>query len=185
MKKKKKRNVCKMIEIYTDGCCKSNPGIGGYGIYILYENGKEEKYCKRYEYTTNNQMELLAVVESLRLINKMTNPDEKKQKKYTIYTDSQYVYKGILIWLKMWKTKNWMNSKNELIANINLWKEIDRISHSCSFFHNIEFKWVKGHSGNRGNEIADTLANEAVYCQTKENEIKWKDMKEIVSSVLN
>lgn len=133
--------------IYTDGACKGNPGIGGWGSILMYGDTKKEinGYA---EDTTNNRMELTAVIESLKIL--------KRNCQITLYTDSQYVQRGMLEWIDGWIKKNWKNVKNP-----ELWQEL----HSLSQKHTIEWKWVRGHSGDFYNERADTLANLAIEGQ--------------------
>lgn len=133
--------------IYTDGACKGNPGIGGWGSILIYGDTKKEinGYA---EDTTNNRMELTAVIESLKIL--------KRPCQITLYTDSQYVQRGMLEWIDGWIKKNWKNVKNP-----ELWQEL----HSLSQKHTIEWKWVRGHSGDFYNERADTLANLAIEGQ--------------------
>lgn len=132
------------ITIYTDGACKGNPGLGAYGAILIYND-----HCKELsgvvEDTTNNQMELKAVIEALKTL--------KHPCKIDLYTDSQYVQKGITQWIDGWKAKNWKNVKNT-----HLWIELDQLQSD----HQINWHWVRGHSGNRGNERADQLANLAI-----------------------
>jgi ribonuclease HI len=145
-------NVETPIEIYTDGSCLGNPGVGGYGFIIIYSiknngNNKQKKligHGGRAD-TTNNKMELLAVIKALRTIQKKGfsgNP-------ITLYSDSQYVIKGITEWIKGWKTRNFKDVKNT-----ELWKELD----SLTINKKIEWKWVKAHNGNLYNERVDKLA---------------------------
>lgn len=137
----------KMIEIYTDGSCKGNPGKGGWGVYIK-EGLKEIELYGMEENTTNNRMELTAILKIF--------PYLKKTEKYIIYTDSQYVYRGILFWLEDWKKRNWKKVKN-----IDLWKEMD--INLKEYKDILEFHWIKGHNGNIGNEIADKLAKKMIF----------------------
>jgi ribonuclease HI len=136
------------IEYYTDGACKKNPGVGGWAVCgfdpPLERNGFEK-------HTTNNRMELVAVIRAFDEMEKDCN--------YIIYTDSQYVYKGITEWRHSWKKKDWSNSKKKVIENVDLWKELDLLVESHK---NVEYQWIRGHDGNIGNEKADRLANEAI-----------------------
>lgn len=136
-----------MIEIYTDGSCRGNPGKGGWGVYIK-EGLKEIELYGMEENTTNNRMELTAILKIF--------PYLKKTEKYIIYTDSQYVYRGILFWLEDWKKRNWKKVKN-----IDLWKEMD--INLKEYKDILEFHWIKGHNGNKGNEIADKLAKKMIF----------------------
>ena len=134
------------ITIYTDGACSGNPGIGGWGAILLYQEHKKEIYGGD-KYTTNNKMELTAVIEALSTL-KRENCDIE------IYTDSQYVKKGITEWLFSWKKNNWKNSKKQEVLNRDLWEKLDILTSK----HNIEWFWVKGHNDNELNERADELA---------------------------
>ena len=134
------------ITIYTDGACSGNPGIGGWGAILLYQEHKKEIYGGD-KYTTNNKMELTAVIEALSTL-KRENCDIE------IYTDSQYVKKGITEWLFGWKKNNWKNSKKQEVLNRDLWEKLDILTSK----HNIEWFWVKGHNDNELNERADELA---------------------------
>ena len=143
-------NSANQIEIYTDGACSGNPGAGGWGAILLYK--QHSKKISGFEAsTTNNRMELRAVIESLKII--------KDQKfNIVIYTDSKYVQQGMLEWIDSWKKNGWKNSKKQPVKNIDLWQELDRLN--CQF--HIKWMWVKGHNGNEYNEIADILAREAI-----------------------
>ena len=137
------------ISIYTDGACKGNPGEGGWGAFIEYSDEKVKLYGYEKD-TTNNRMEIIAAIEALRFI--------KVQSDIIIYTDSKYLMNGINTWIHGWKKNNWKTSSNKDVKNIDLWKIIDELNSN----HSIEWVWVKGHSGNPGNEMADELANFAI-----------------------
>ena len=136
----------KALEIYTDGACRGNPGAGGWGVYLLYKNEKKEFYGGKLN-TTNNQMELTAAIEGLKVL--------KEPCKVKLYTDSKYVMDGINSWIANWKKNNWKTASKKDVKNKDLWIELD--AETCK--HEIEWVWVKGHSGNIGNEKADVLAN--------------------------
>ena len=134
------------ITIYTDGACSGNPGIGGWGAILLYQEHRKEIYGGD-KYTTNNKMELTAVIEALSVLKKENCDIE-------IYTDSQYVKKGITEWLFNWKKNNWKNSKKQEVLNRDLWEKLDILTSK----HKIEWFWVKGHNNDELNERADELA---------------------------
>tara|TARA_B100001142_G_scaffold180907_1_gene180507 strand:+ start:467 stop:904 length:438 start_codon:yes stop_codon:yes gene_type:complete len=138
-----------MIKIYTDGACKGNPGVGGWGALILQDDKNIELFGGENE-TTNNRMELMAVIMAL----KEMSPTEE----LTIYTDSTYVQKGISEWIKNWKLNNWRSSNKKPVKNKDLWMQLDE----ASYARKINWEWVKGHAGNEGNEKADELANKGV-----------------------
>ena len=138
----------KTVEIYTDGSCLGNPGPGGYGIFMLY-NGHEKKMSQGYTLTTNNRMEMLAAIIALE---SLTRPCE-----INLTTDSQYVKQGIESWVANWKKRGWKTSAKKPVKNVDLWKRLDE---ACNR-HTITWKWVKGHSGNKYNEIVDDLARDA------------------------
>lgn len=135
-----------MIKIYTDGACQGNPGPGGYGVHIIYPNGEIEEHHGRSDMTTNNIMELQAAIVAL------SNFGEEQ--KITIYTDSNYVKRGITEWVRGWKKNNWKNAKKQAVKNKELWEELDQ----WNTFHDVTWIWVKGHSGDPGNDRADYLA---------------------------
>ncbi len=132
------------VIIYTDGACKGNPGIGGYGAILSYKDVIKEIYGATAD-TTNNRMELLAVIEALKLL--------KRPCKVIIYTDSQYVQKGMSTWITGWKQRHWHNVKNS-----DLWQTLEQIAQP----HSIKWEWVRGHNGDIMNERADELANIAI-----------------------
>ena len=139
------------IKIYTDGACSGNPGKGGWGAVLIYSDKDEEIYLSGADkLTTNNKMELTATIESLKLI--------KKPNDIELYTDSQYVKNGISLWIINWKNNGWKTANKKPVANKELWIELDEIVQ----FHNVTWFWVKGHSGNHYNEIADQLAVKAM-----------------------
>ena len=138
-----------MINIYTDGACSGNPGKGGWGAYIEAENSVEE--LSGYENsTTNNRMELTAVIKALEYI--------QNHVEINIFTDSKYVMDGINSWIKNWKKNNWKTSNKKPVKNKDLWEKLD----SLTINQKIKWTWVKGHNGNIGNEKADFLATEAI-----------------------
>ncbi len=138
-----------MIYIYTDGACKGNPGPGGWGALLQYNQHKKEINGFSLE-TTNNIMELTAVIEALSII--------KKTSDITIITDSNYVKDGITKWIDNWKNKGWKTANKKPVKNKELWEKLDSLRNN----HNITWEWVRGHAGNPGNEKADELANQAI-----------------------
>ena len=139
------------VVIYTDGACKGNPGPGGWGAVL--RSGKSEKELFGGELdTTNNKMELLAVIEALSAL--------KRPCEVALYLDSQYVRKGITEWIHGWKKKNWRTAGGDPVKNVDLWKRLDELVANAG--HQIEWHWVKGHAGDPGNERADALANKGV-----------------------
>ena len=133
------------LEIYTDGACLGNPGPGGWAALII-DNNQERILSGNNEMTTNNRMELLAVIKALESIN--------HHLEITIYTDSKYVINGITSWIKNWKTNDWKSSSKTPVKNIDLWKILDVNSQK----QNIKWVWVKGHSGNTYNDKVDEIA---------------------------
>lgn len=144
-----------MIKIYTDGACKGNPGVGGWGAIIMQDEKNIELFGGENE-TTNNRMELMAVIMALKEIS--------SNLELTIYTDSTYVQKGISEWIKNWKVNNWRSSSKKPVKNKDLWIELDEAVGS----RKINWEWVKGHAGNEGNEKADELANQGVISIMRE-----------------
>ena len=142
-----------MIKIYTDGACKGNPGVGGWGAIIMQDEKNIELFGGENE-TTNNRMELMAVIMALK-----KTPSNLE---LTIYTDSTYVQKGISEWIKNWKVNNWRSSNKKPVKNKDLWVELDEAVGSRKIY----WEWVKGHAGNEGNEKADELANQGVISMT-------------------
>ena len=139
-----------MIKIFTDGACKGNPGIGGWGA-LLIQNEQLIEIFDGELVTTNNRMELIAVIEAL---NHALSMNDDVQ----IYTDSSYVQKGIQEWIYNWKKNGWRSSNKKPVKNQDLWQKLDTLNSSL----NVEWFWVKGHAGHAGNERADFLANEGV-----------------------
>lgn len=137
------------IRIYTDGACSGNPGKGGWGA-LIQENDDEKKLSGSELNTTNNRMELTAVIKALE------HYDEAKE--IEVFTDSKYVMQGITEWIKNWKTNHWKTSQKKDVKNKDLWVLLDTVSAK----HNIKWSWVKGHAGDYGNEIADKLATQAI-----------------------
>ena len=137
------------IKIYTDGACSGNPGKGGWGV-LIQENDNEKKLSGSELNTTNNRMELTAVIRALE------HYDEAKE--IEVFTDSKYVMQGITEWIKNWKTNHWKTSQKKDVKNKDLWVLLDTVSAK----HDIKWNWVKGHAGDYGNEIADKLATQAI-----------------------
>ena len=137
------------VTIYTDGACSGNPGKGGWGAILIYD--KKERYISgSKQLTTNNQMELTATIEALKAILKPSN--------IALYTDSQYVKNGITSWIFNWKKNGWKTANKKPVANKDLWIELEKYVD----FHSVNWFWVKGHSGDHYNEIADELAVKAM-----------------------
>jgi ribonuclease HI len=139
----------KVIHIYTDGACKGNPGPGGWGAVLEYGGTEREMYGGEAA-TTNNRMELTAVIEALAAL--------KRPCRVVLHTDSQYVQKGITEWINGWKARGWKTAAKEPVKNVDLWKKLDEVIRT----HEIDWVWVKGHAGDVGNERADALANKGV-----------------------
>ncbi len=137
------------LDIYTDGACRGNPGPGGWGA-LLISGGKERELSGAEAATTNNRMELLAVIEALRAL--------KRRVRARVFTDSQYVQLGITTWLKDWKARDWRTAARKPVKNQDLWEQLDALAAG----HELEWHWVKGHAGNAGNERCDQLANAAI-----------------------
>lgn len=136
------------VKIYTDGACLENPGHGGWGAILIYKEHQKEISGSEKE-STNNRMELRAVIEALKTL--------KKSAETTIYTDSTYVKDGITKWILNWKKNGWRTADRKPVKNADLWQELDLEAAK----HRIEWVWVKGHAGNHFNEIADQLARKA------------------------
>lgn len=138
-----------LIEIYTDGACRGNPGPGGWGAFLSY--GEHEKELSGAEVlTTNNRMELTAVIRALEAL--------KRPSEVRIFTDSEYVRRGITEWVKSWKARGWKTADRKPVKNQDLWEQLDKLASG----HTIDWRWVKGHAGIPGNERVDRLANEAI-----------------------
>ena len=136
----------KTVNIYTDGACRGNPGIGGWGVYIEYGETIKELYGGE-ELTTNNKMELTAAIKGLEALNTKCQVN--------LITDSKYVMDGINGWINGWKKNNWKNSQKKDVKNKDLWIQLDKLNS----LHEVKRSWVKGHSGHFQNEKADQLAN--------------------------
>jgi len=139
------------VEIYTDGACKGNPGAGGWGA-LLRAGGVERELYGGDPVTTNNRMELQAVIEALTAL--------KRPCVVVLHLDSEYVRKGITEWIAGWKARGWKTATREPVKNLDLWQRLDALVQGAG--HHIEWRWVKGHSGDPGNERADALANRGV-----------------------
>ncbi len=138
-----------IVEIFTDGACRGNPGAGGWGVLLRFKG--LEKELKGYATeTTNNQMELMAAIQGLESL--------KRPCTVKLTTDSQYVLQGITEWIHGWKRKNWRNAQGQAVKNKELWQRLDA---ACAP-HTVQWQWVKGHSGHRENERVDQLANQAI-----------------------
>lgn len=141
------------MEIFTDGACKGNPGVGGWGALLRFD-GREKELFGGEALTTNNRMELLAVIRSLEAL--------KRRCRARVYTDSQYVQKGISEWLPGWKRRGWRTGDNKPVKNVDLWQALDALASA----HEVEWVWVRGHAGHPENERADQLANRGVASVT-------------------
>lgn len=134
------------VEMFTDGACRGNPGIGGWGVLLRFRD-KEKTLHGGEAHTTNNRMELTAVIKGLEALSKPCQ--------VAITSDSKYVLSGITEWMENWKKRGWKTANKKPVQNVDLWQELDQLTQT----HTIQWKWVKGHSGHRENEIADQLAN--------------------------
>lgn len=134
------------VEIYTDGACRGNPGPGGWGV-LLRSGSRERELCGGELHTTNNRMELVAAIRGLGALKRRCSVD--------LYTDSEYLRRGISEWLTQWKRRAWRTADRKPVRNEDLWRELDELAQK----HEVRWHWVKGHSGHDGNERADALAN--------------------------
>lgn len=137
------------VEIFTDGACRGNPGPGGWGV-LMRAGGREQELFGGEPHTTNNRMEMTAVIEALAAL--------KRPCEVIITTDSQYVRKGITEWIAGWKKRQWLTASRQPVKNVELWQRID----SLAAGHTIDWRWVKGHSGHAENERVDQLANRGI-----------------------
>lgn len=135
--------------IYTDGACRGNPGPGGWGAWLRF-GGQQKELCGGEPETTNNRMELMATIEALRALTRHCEVE--------LYTDSQYVRKGITEWMPNWKRRGWKTAAKKPVKNQDLWQALDEQVQR----HSVNWHWVKGHSGDEGNEKADSLANRGI-----------------------
>lgn len=141
--------MSEVVEIYTDGACKGNPGVGGWGA-LLRSGGHVRELFGGELQTTNNRMELLAVIRALEAL--------KRRCTVRLHTDSKYVQQGISEWIHAWKKRGWKTADRKPVKNEDLWRQLDELAAG----HDIEWLWVKGHAGHDGNERADALANQGV-----------------------
>ena len=137
------------VVVYTDGACKGNPGVGGWGVLLQY-GGRTRELFGGEARTTNNRMELTAVIRALEAL--------KRRCQVRLHTDSQYVQQGITAWIHDWKKRGWKTADRKPVKNEDLWRQLDELAQR----HNIEWIWVRGHAGHDGNERADELANRGV-----------------------
>ena len=144
-----KKEESKAVVIYTDGACRGNPGPGGWGVSLRYNGTKKSLYGGD-EQTTNNRMELMAAIQGLESL--------KRSCSINLYTDSKYVLEGVTKWMVNWKKRNWTTAAKKPVKNVELWKRLDAAVDN----HDINWVWVKGHSGDEGNEMADALANQGI-----------------------
>ena len=142
--------VAPKVVVYTDGACKGNPGPGGWGVWMVSGTHEKEMWGGE-DGTTNNRMELTAVIQALGVL--------KKPCDVIVYTDSEYVRKGITEWINGWKRRGWKTADNKPVKNAELWQQLE----AAASRHKVDWRWVKGHAGDPGNERADALANRGVH----------------------
>ena len=141
--------MTQLVEMYTDGACRGNPGKGGWGVLLRYGEAEKALYGGE-KLTTNNRMELTAVIKGLEALTKSC--------RIKITTDSKYVLQGVTEWMPNWKKRSWRTANKKPVLNVELWQQLDELVAQ----HEIEWNWVKGHSGHPENELADQLANQGV-----------------------
>ena len=141
--------MSEIVEVYTDGACRGNPGPGGWGVLLRYGDTEKELYGGESE-TTNNRMELMAAIQALENL--------KRDCKVSLTTDSQYVRKGITEWMANWKKRGWKTASKQPVKNKDLWQRLDKAATQ----HQVEWHWVRGHTGHPENERADQLANRGI-----------------------
>ena len=151
MQKNEEQKPLPQVTIYTDGACKGNPGPGGWGVLLMSGTLRKE-LCGGEKLTTNNRMELQAVIEALLALKKPCSVD--------LHLDSEYVRKGITEWVRGWKARGWRTADKKPVKNVELWQQLDALVAASP--HQLRWHWVKGHAGNPGNEAADALANKGV-----------------------
>ena len=137
------------VEIFTDGACRGNPGVGGWGA-LLQGMGKELELCGGEAHTTNNRMELMGAIRALQAL--------KRRSRAILHTDSKYVQQGISVWVHGWKQRGWKTAGKKPVKNEDLWRQLDELASQ----HDVKWVWVKGHAGHNGNERADELANRGI-----------------------
>ena len=142
-------NMMKVVEIYTDGACRGNPGPGGWGVWLKSGEAEKELFGGEEE-TTNNRMELMAAIQALEVLNQSCT--------IKLHSDSKYVLQGITEWMANWKKRGWKTAAKKPVKNEDLWRRLDTAMQR----HDVDWTWVKGHSGNIGNEKADQLANQGI-----------------------
>ncbi|MGH8605949.1 MAG: ribonuclease HI [Gammaproteobacteria bacterium] len=138
-----------IVELYTDGACRGNPGVGGWGVLLRYRE-REKTLSGGEPQTTNNRMELIAAIKGLEVLNRPC--------RVRLTTDSQYLQRGLTQWLPIWKQRGWRTADKKPIKNVDLWQRLDKLSGR----HAVQWQWVKGHAGHPGNETADALAKEGM-----------------------
>ncbi|MGH8578907.1 MAG: ribonuclease HI [Gammaproteobacteria bacterium] len=143
-----------IVELYTDGACRGNPGVGGWGVLLRYRD-REKTLSGGELQTTNNRMELMAAIKGLEALNRPC--------RVRLTTDSQYLQKGLTQWLTIWNHRGWRTADKKPVKNVVLWERLDKLS----AYHSVQWQWVKGHAGHPGNETADALAEEGIAAMLK------------------
>ena len=138
-----------VVELFTDGACRGNPGLGGWGVLLVYR-GREKSLSGAERHTTNNRMELMAAIRGLESLH--------GGRRVRVTTDSQYLRNGVTRWIEHWKQRGWMTAARKPVKNIDLWRRLD----AAASRHDVEWIWVRGHAGHAGNARADALARSAI-----------------------